>query len=75
MKDNKWESRKLSVAVGVEILTTFLLWFDKIPATTWENVTIATVVGFCASQAVVDRAQVQVSYPDSYRGEDGIRRG
>lgn len=74
MKDSKWKSRKLSVAVGIEILTTFLLWVDKVPSATWENVTMATVVGFCFSQAAVDRSEYQNG--NRYEEDrDGVRRG
>ena len=74
MKDSKWNSRKLSVAIGVEVLTTFLLWADKVPASVWETVTMATVVSFCASQAAVDRSKYQAWRPVSTEYEDGIRR-
>ncbi len=59
MRDSKWNSRKLGVAIGIEVLTTFLLWIDKVPASIWETVTMATVVSFCASQAAVDRSKHQ----------------
>ena len=57
LSDSKWNSRKLALAVAIELLATVLLWFDKIGASNWEAVTMATVVGFCASQAAVDRVR------------------
>ncbi len=55
--DSKWNSRKLGLAITIEVLATMLLWFDKIGASNWEAITMATVVGFCASQAAVDRVR------------------
>ena len=62
MKNSKWNSRKLALAVAIETLTTILLWLDKIEPSNWETVTMATVVGFCASQAAVDRVKNNDNY-------------
>lgn len=55
--ESKWNSRKLAMSLAIEALTTAMLWFDKIEPSNWETVTMATVVGFCVSQAAVDRVK------------------
>ena len=53
----KWSSRKLVVAVLIEAWTSYLLIADKIPASVWETVTMATVVAYLGSQAWVDKKE------------------
>lgn len=55
MDTEKWNSRKFFAAAATEVLATALLWFGKIPAQTWEMVTMACVVGYILGQAYVDK--------------------
>ena len=54
----KWNSRKLMVATAVEAWTSYLLLADKVPASVWETITMATVVAYLGSQAWVDKREV-----------------
>lgn len=54
----KWNSRKLLVASAIEAWSSYLLLADKIPASIWETITMATVVAYLGSQAWVDRSSV-----------------
>ncbi len=54
----KWNSRKLLVATVIEAWTSYLLIADKIPASVWETITMATVVAYLSAQAWVDRSSV-----------------
>lgn len=54
----KWNSRKLLVAIAIEAWTSYLLITGKVPASVWETVTMATVVAYIGSQAWVDRKVV-----------------
>ena len=49
---NGFKSRKLMLAVGVFAITTALLWFSKVDMGIWENITMVSVGGYMATNAV-----------------------
>lgn len=46
------KSRKLMLAVGVFVITTVLLWFSKVDMGIWSNITIMSVGGYMATNAI-----------------------
>ncbi len=46
------KSRKLMLAVGVFVITTALLWYGKVDMGIWSNITIMSVGGYMATNAI-----------------------
>ena len=55
----RWSSRKLWVAIMSMLLASFLVWFGKIDAGAWSAAFMATIGVYLASQAYVDKGNVQ----------------
>lgn len=56
---NSLKSRKLILAVAVFILTSVFLWFAKIDMGVWERITMVSIGGYMATNAITKFAKVK----------------
>ena len=57
MTERVYTSRRLWVAIIIEVLTFILQWFEKVDPAAWQIVTPAVAIAYFGNRALVERSR------------------